>query len=47
MVQWHAVSNHDFQREQTRNNLHRMLAAKPNSADLIRRFDDLEYREAA
>jgi hypothetical protein len=47
MVQWHAVTNHDFQREQTQKDLHAMLAAKPNSVDLVRRFDQLEFREAA
>jgi len=47
MVQWHAVANADFQREQTRQGLHGMLAQRPNSAELIRRFDGLEYREAA
>ncbi len=47
MVQWHAITNHDFQREQTRKGLRAMLATRPNSADLIRRFDRLELREAA
>ncbi|HEY1961495.1 MAG TPA: hypothetical protein VGG69_03670 [Rhizomicrobium sp.] len=47
MVQWHSVTNHDFQREQSRKNLHAMLGTKPNAAELIRHFDSLEMREAA
>ena len=47
MVQWHSVTNHDFQREQSRHNLHAMLGTKPNGAELIRHFDSLEMREAA
>jgi len=47
LVQWHAATNHDFQREQTRTDLHRILGAESNAADLIRRFDDLEYGKAA
>jgi hypothetical protein len=47
MVEWHAVANADFQREQSRNTLHAMLAGKANGAALTRAFDLLEQREAA
>lgn len=47
MVQWHSVTNHDFQREQSRHNLHAMLATQPNAAALIRAFDALDMKEAA
>ncbi len=47
MVQWHSVTNHDFQREQSRKNLHALLGTKPNAAALIRAFDALEMKEAA
>jgi hypothetical protein len=47
MVEWHSVANHEFQREQSRSDLHAMLATKPNSAALIRHFDSLEMKEAA
>jgi hypothetical protein len=47
MVQWHSVINHDFQREQSRHDLHAMLGAKANTAELVRHFDSLEMKEAA
>lgn len=47
MVQWHSVTNHDFQREQSRKHLHAMLSEKANAAELIRHFDALEMRHAA
>jgi hypothetical protein len=47
MVQWHSITNHDFQREQSRKNLHAMFGERANAAELIRHFDALEMREAA
>ena len=47
MVRWHSVANADFQREQTRKQMHAMLGAKSNGAELIRHFDALEIKEAA
>jgi hypothetical protein len=47
MVDWHSVANADFQREQSRQALHAMLATRPNGAALIGSFDLLEHREAA
>ena len=47
MVQWHSVTNADFQHAQSREALHGMLATKPNSADLIGRFDALDMKVAA
>jgi hypothetical protein len=47
MVDWHSVANADFQREQSRQALHAMLATRPNGAALIGPFDLLEHREAA
>ena len=42
MVQWHSVTNVEFDRAQTRKELTAMLATKPQSAELIARFDALE-----
>ncbi|HXM00309.1 MAG TPA: hypothetical protein VN932_10300 [Rhizomicrobium sp.] len=47
MVQWHAVTNIDHAREQTRKDLTATLAAQPNGVDLVRRFDALEHKKAA
>jgi hypothetical protein len=47
MVHWHSVTNADFQHAQSRETLHGMLAKKPNSGDLIGRFDALEVKVAA
>ena len=47
MVHWHAVANFEFAREQTRNALILALSKKPNGAELVRRFDELEGRLAA
>lgn len=41
MVQWHAVSNVDFEREQTRKELVEALMGRPNGAALVARFDAL------
>jgi hypothetical protein len=47
MVQWHAVTNVDFEREQRRKHLTELLAQRGNGADLIRHFDQLALKEAA
>jgi hypothetical protein len=47
MVQWHAITNTDHAREQTRRDLTATLAAQPNGGELVRRFDALEHRQAA
>jgi len=41
MVQWHSVTNVDFDRKQTRRELTEALAKKPGGAELIARFDAL------
>jgi hypothetical protein len=45
MVQWHAVTNVDFSREQTRKELTDALMERPGGAELIQRFDALEKEE--
>jgi hypothetical protein len=47
MVEWHSVANADFQREQSRANLHAMFAGRTDAEGLIRAFDALEQRKAA
>jgi hypothetical protein len=47
MVQWHSVTQVDWDREQTRKEFAQMLAAQPNGGDLVRRFDELEQKRAA
>ncbi|HEY5337114.1 MAG TPA: hypothetical protein VIJ85_02835 [Rhizomicrobium sp.] len=47
MVQWHSVTNVDWDREQTRKEFTQMFNARPNGQDLIRQFDGLEMKEAA
>jgi hypothetical protein len=47
MVQWHAVSNFEHAREQTRVELVKRLEAQPNGRELARRFDALEQKLAA
>jgi hypothetical protein len=47
MVQWHAVTNADYGREQERKELTGVLAAQPNGRDLLQRFNALERKEAA
>jgi hypothetical protein len=41
MVQWHAVTNADFDREQTHKQIACALALKPRGAELIAEFDAL------
>lgn len=47
MVQWHAVTNTDHSREQSRKDLLAAIASLPNGADLAHRFDNLEHKRAA
>jgi len=47
MVQWHAVTNTDHSREQTRKDLTAAIASQPNGGDLVRRFDEFEHKRAA
>lgn len=47
MVQWHTVANPDFDRKQTREKIAKLLGTRGNAAELIRRFDALERKEAA
>jgi hypothetical protein len=42
MVQWHSVTNVEFDRAQTRKELTAALSTRPGSAELIARFDALE-----
>jgi hypothetical protein len=47
MVQWHAVTDADYGREQARAGLTSMLTCRPNGRELVQRFDALEHKEAA
>lgn len=47
MVQWHAVTNMDFDRKITHDEIADMLMKRPNGAELLRRFDELEQKQAA
>jgi hypothetical protein len=47
MVQWHAVTNVDWDRAQTRKDFETMFRAVPSGEALMRRFDSLEQKEAA
>jgi hypothetical protein len=47
MVQWHAVTDADYGREQARAELTSMLTRRPNGRELVQRFDALEHKEAA
>jgi hypothetical protein len=47
MVQWHAVSNFEHAREQTRVELVARLESLANGKELVRRFDALEQKLAA
>lgn len=47
MVRWHTVTNRDFDRNQTRDKIAKLLTTKGNGAELLRRFDALELKEAA
>jgi len=47
MVQWHSVTNVEWDRALTRKEFEKMLGALPNGADAMRRFYALEQKEAA
>jgi hypothetical protein len=47
MIAWHAVTQADFGREQSRAAIHGRLKAKPNGPALAATFDSLEYAQAA
>jgi hypothetical protein len=47
MVQWHAVTNIDWERARTRREFELMFHARPDGEALMRRFHSLEQREAA
>jgi hypothetical protein len=47
MVQWHSVTNIDWERARTRKEFEAMFRARPDGEALRRRFLSLEQREAA
>jgi hypothetical protein len=47
MVQWHTVTNVEWDRAQTRKQFEKMLNALPNGADATRRFYALDQKAAA
>ena len=47
MVHWHAVSNIDYDRKMTHREIAEALSTHANGADLLRRFDELEQKQAA
>lgn len=47
MVQWHTVANVDHDRAQTHEKIATLLKTRPNGAELVRRFDSLQQKEAA
>jgi hypothetical protein len=47
MVQWHSVTNVDWDRAQTRKGFEAMFRARPDGEALMRRFESLEQKEAA
>jgi hypothetical protein len=47
MVQWHSVTNSDWDRAQARKEFEAMFRARPDGAALLNRFDNLEQKEAA
>jgi hypothetical protein len=47
MIEWHAVTNADFARNQSRENIMARLKGKPNGAALAATFDSLEFAQAA
>ena len=47
MIEWHAVTNADFGRNQSRDAILGRLKAKPNGAALAATFDSLEFQQAA
>lgn len=47
MVHWHAVTNVDWDRAQTRKEFEALFRARPDGEALLGRFESLEMREAA
>jgi hypothetical protein len=47
MVQWHAVTNVDWERQRTRAEFDSLLRARPDGDALLRQFQSLEHKEAA
>lgn len=47
MIEWHAVTNADFSRKQSRENVVERLRKRPDGERLIAEFDALEYKAAA
>ncbi len=47
MIEWHTVTNADFARNQSRENIIARLKSKPNGAALAAKFDSLEFAQAA
>jgi hypothetical protein len=47
MIEWHAVTNANFAREQSRENIVGRLRSKANGAALAATFDSLELPQAA
>ena len=47
MVQWHSVTNVDWDRAQTRKEFEAMFRARPDCEALMRRFESVEQKEAA
>jgi hypothetical protein len=47
MIEWHTVTNSDFARNQSRENILGRLKSKPNGSSLAGQFDALEVRAAA
>jgi hypothetical protein len=47
MVEWHTVTNANFGRNQSRDNILGRLKARPNGPVLAAQFDSLEFQQAA
>ncbi|MBV9990062.1 MAG: hypothetical protein JOZ72_02110 [Alphaproteobacteria bacterium] len=47
MVEWHAVTNVDWGRAETRKEFEKLFSARPDGRALLGRFDSLERKEAA
>ena len=47
MIEWHAVTNSDFARNQSRDAIMARLRSKPNGVALAATFDSLEFQQAA
>ncbi|HEY1708230.1 MAG TPA: hypothetical protein VGG10_08180 [Rhizomicrobium sp.] len=47
MIEWHSVTNANFQHDQSRDNIHQRLKKQPNGPALAAHFDSLEFAQAA